>query len=315
MKNSLHKLLSFSKKERNGITFLLILIAILYGLNIAADFLNPNNEAFDYSDFKNEIKAFEESLEKTKEKKKKQENNTEYISENKTEPERVAKEELFHFDPNNTTREQWENLGLNNFQIDNIMKYIKKGGRFYTPEDLKKIYGINQELYDELSSYIQIDRKKQKNSNDKNKKTKKREHIDSQPLYKIELNSADTNKLILVHGIGKTYARRILKYRDLLGGFYSVEQLKEVYGINDSVFVHIKSNFKVDTARCEHINLNEADFGDFVSHPYLNEYQTKAILKYRQLKGSKITRKEELLENNILPEKTYLKIANYLISE
>lgn len=315
MRNSLNKLMSFSKKERNGITFLLILVAILYGLNIAANFLSPNDEAFDYSDFKKEIKAFDESLKKNKEQKEKQRNYTEYIPENKEKPGKVQKKELFHFDPNNTTREQWKKLGLNNFQVNNIMKYLEKGGRFYKPEDIKKIYGINQGLYDKLAAYIQIDKKKQTIKNGENEDKKKSFKKDSKPLYKIELNTADTNKLTLVHGIGETYASRILKYRDLLGGFYSVEQLKEVYGINDSVYSSIKDNFKVDTALCEYINLNKADFGDFVRHPYLNEYQTKSILKYRELKGSKITRSEELLENNILPEKTYLKITNYLISE
>lgn len=99
---------------------------------------------------------------------------------------------------------------------------------------------------------------------------------------KIELNRADTTDLKKVPGIGSTFARRILKYRDLLGGYYSVEQLGEVYGIDAEKHEALRNWFTVDTTMITPININEADYRSLLRHPYLSKEQTAAINTLRK---------------------------------
>lgn len=73
----------------------------------------------------------------------------------------------------------------------------------------------------------------------------------------VELNSADTTALKMVPGIGSVFAKRIIKYRDLLGGFYSVEQLGEVYGIDEDRYEAMKSWFSVDPSVISHLFVNQ----------------------------------------------------------
>ncbi|MFO8234800.1 MAG: helix-hairpin-helix domain-containing protein [Bacteroidales bacterium] len=311
MSNHFRHFYSFTKRERNGIIILVILIGLLLGLDVFVLPVNINNEKFDYASFRNEIESFERFVKDNREEKNRRPETVlpNYQAENTAD---VNKGKLFRFDPNNTNREQWKTLGLSDYQIDNITKYLEKGGQFYEPEDFQKIYGIDEQMYDKLKDYIRIE-KIEEEKNNFTQNVKEKEDKNEEPTVDVvDLNSADTTQFMLVNGIGRTYAERISKYRDLLGGFRKIEQLKEVYGINDSVYSYIKDNFVIDTTLCESINLNNADFSELIRHPYLNEYHTKSILKYRDIKDKKISDVEELLENNILPRKTYLKVAGYL---
>ena len=127
----------------------------------------------------------------------------------------------------------------------------------------------------------------------------------------MEINSADSSIFCKLSGIGTVLSRRIIRYRDILGGFRTIEQLKEVYGINDSLFTTIADNLLVDTTRICKLALNTAGFDELKRHPYLSNYEVKAILSYRQLIGP-FTAFDELVENYILSENTYRKVKSYL---
>lgn len=116
----------------------------------------------------------------------------------------------------------------------------------------------------------------------------------------VELNSADTVVLKKVPGIGSTFARRIVKYRELLGGFCSVDQLAEVYGIDADRFTALQPWFIADTILIRKLSVNHATFADLLRHPYLNKEQVKAIDRLRRQKG-RLAGKESLL---LLPEFT-----------
>ena len=127
----------------------------------------------------------------------------------------------------------------------------------------------------------------------------------------IELNNADTTSLKKVPGIGTVFSRRIVKYRNLLGGFYSVGQLKEVYGMDEEKYRSLQSWFYVDTTFIQPLKVNEADYPRLYRHPYLNKEQTKAILNLRKQK-SRLSGWENLL---LLPEfstKDVEKLVHYL---
>lgn len=129
--------------------------------------------------------------------------------------------------------------------------------------------------------------------------------------FKVELNSADTLDLKELRGIGSTFAKRIVKYRDLLGGFFSKEQVKEVYGMSDSLYQSILPHLLVDTQQVTRIDLNTATIDQLKRHPYLDYYQAKAIVRSREKNGNYAT-VDELLDIALIDQETYNKIKNYI---
>ncbi|MDR1403001.1 MAG: helix-hairpin-helix domain-containing protein [Tannerellaceae bacterium] len=101
----------------------------------------------------------------------------------------------------------------------------------------------------------------------------------------VELNTADTAILKKVPGIGSAFARRIVKYRDLLGGFYSVSQLREVYGIDDERYQALQRWFHADTIFIAKLSANHLPYDRLFKHPYLDAKQTTLICRLRQQKG------------------------------
>lgn len=100
----------------------------------------------------------------------------------------------------------------------------------------------------------------------------------------VELNTADTTSLKKVPGIGSTFAQRIIKYRDLLGGFYSVSQLCEVYGVDEERYNAIKSWFSVDVSIICELFVNQVPVKDLYKHPYINKQQAQTIEQLRKQK-------------------------------
>ncbi|TAG86698.1 MAG: helix-hairpin-helix domain-containing protein, partial [Bacteroidetes bacterium] len=150
--------------------------------------------------------------------------------------------ELFEFDPNQISIEQWEKLGLRNKIAQNIRKYIEKGGKFRTKESLKKVYGFPEELFEELEPYINIPTE-EKTENIAEKKSKKENIIEI-----FDLNTADTTTLMQIRGVGLKTAQSIIKFRDKIGGFSSLDQLNEVYILKNrpEVVEEIKKYAKIN---------------------------------------------------------------------
>lgn len=101
----------------------------------------------------------------------------------------------------------------------------------------------------------------------------------------VELNSADTLTLKKIPGIGSTFSKRIVKYRALLRGFYCVEQLAEVYGIDDERYESLKDWFTVDTLLIDRMPINQIEEAALRRHPYVNYQQSREIVRIRKQKG------------------------------
>ncbi len=128
---------------------------------------------------------------------------------------------------------------------------------------------------------------------------------------KIELNTCDSAQLESLPGIGPVLSARIIKYRNLLGGFASVDQLKEVYGLPEETFKLISGRVTADSLQIKRININTAEFKQLIRLPYLDKYEVNAILKYRELKG-RIRSLNELVDNKLVTREKYVKIRFYL---
>lgn len=127
----------------------------------------------------------------------------------------------------------------------------------------------------------------------------------------LNLNNCDSASLEVLPGIGPVLSARIIKYRNLLGGYVSAEQLKEVYGLPEETFSMISSKVFADSLSIRKIRINEADYKELIRHPYFQKNEVIAILKYRELSG-KITDIGIMTDNNLISTETAGKIGPYL---
>ncbi|MEW5846163.1 MAG: helix-hairpin-helix domain-containing protein [Bacteroidota bacterium] len=208
----------------------------------------------------------------------------------------------FEFDPNTISVDSLIDLGLSRKQAEVFIKYRSRGGRFVKPDDIDKIFVIDSATKARLKPLVRIAQVTDTISNAR--------VTEGKPLV-VELNSADTLSLTKLKGIGSTYAKRIVGYRNLLGGFYRVEQLTEVYGITPQLLDQLKPNIYIDSTHIKKININLVRYDDLRVHPYVNDYQAKAIIYYRSKKGS-IRSLDELWQNKLIPPDRFEKLKHYL---
>jgi DNA uptake protein ComE-like DNA-binding protein len=97
----------------------------------------------------------------------------------------------------------------------------------------------------------------------------------------VDLNRADTTELKKIPGIGSTFSRRIISYRNRLGGYSSARQLSEI-GLDTT---QLDPWFTLSTADIRRININTATVGRLMSHPYIDFYQAQAIVDCRKANG------------------------------
>jgi len=208
---------------------------------------------------------------------------------------------LFQFNPNNTKKEDWTLLGFSNKQINVIQNYISKGGKFYKKTDLKKIYSISEKQYLRIEPFINIPQEK----NNTITKTKEVKNII------VELNTATFDNLIQIQGIGDYFANSIIRLRKKLGGFVKKEQLLEIKNFDKEKLNKIEKQIKIDKSKIKYIRINFVDIKELVAHQYLNYYQSKQIINYRNANGA-FTDKKQLLDNKLLLKYTYYRVFPYI---
>ena len=208
------------------------------------------------------------------------------------------------FDPNAASSESLKAMNLPGRVVDNWLKYLDAGGRFGSPEDVRRIYGMDDRMFEALRDQIEIS--EESVMGDASNEHPRRESVRLQ----IELNRADTVLLKKIRGIGTVYANRIIRYRELLGGFTRREQLLEVYGIDSSLYRSLRKYVIIDTLAVRKIDVNDASFGDLLAHPYLDRSSVASILHFRAFSGT-ITSMKELYDNSLLDSSLIQKIEPY----
>jgi len=301
---------TYNKRERKGIlALILIIVGLILALNLMKYFQSETK--IDFSEFKSEISHFE-TLQKEFHKESKSKYESNYKDKNK---KQQTNSTLFPFNPNNLPIEQWKKLGMKDWQIKIIHNYESKGGKFRKKNDLKRIYGISDDTYNLFEPYILLPEKLPDNSNDW-KEDRYRSYEEGKMEYKetelaIQLNSADTTELKKIRGIGSVYSKRIIKYRDLLGGFYYIEQLNEVYGLKPELVESISKYFVVDVSTIRKINVNTAKADELRKHPYIKWNVANSIVNYREKHGQ-YQSLEDIMKSNLVNDELYAKIAPYL---
>ncbi len=305
MPGRLKDFFNFNKTERNGIFALLVLIIIVALAPRYFRYLKEP-EKIDFTAFQKDIESFEKGLEAdSAAASKQQELDFEHLDRS------IAGQTIkpFPFNPNEITAEKWKQLGLKDWQIRTIMNYKSKGGKFNIKDDVKKIYGITEAEYELLQPYILLPATYTKTIQTYPKTEK--------PAYKqiiVDLNTADSVTLLELKGIGPSFARRIIRYRDLLGGFYSVSQLMEVYGFDQARYDQVAPYCLVGNGPIKKINLNTVTTAELKKHPYLDFYTAKAIVDRRIAKGQ-YTSVGQIKDMPLVYGDLYEKIKNYFSVE
>ncbi|MGN6616396.1 MAG: ComEA family DNA-binding protein [Ilyomonas sp.] len=237
---------TFSQKERVAVVILLIIIfvAVILPFFIRGDESKPisneqlkqqiaqlrrnNNQDTDAHKEEIETVSFQSALN------------------NKTETRAPV---LFDFDPNRINEEGWRKLGVTDKTIQTILHYRSKGGRFKQPEDIRKIYGLKEEKANELIPYIKIKPKiitDDKPEEIPQQKTETAKIESRKKIETIDINTATVEQWKALPMIGDVLSNRIVKFRNKIGGFKSIEQVKQTYGLSDSAFAIIRPYLRID---------------------------------------------------------------------
>jgi len=201
-------------------------------------------------------------------------------------PRPARKVESFPFDPNTVSIEDLVRLGLSERQAETIENYRSKGGRFSSKADFKKMYVVSDSLYERLEPFIDIP--------------------------KVELNTADSTALVALRGIGPFYARKIIEYRQQLGGYYSPEQLLEVYGMDEERFAPIRERLTTDAALIRPLQLWELPEDSLARHPYLGRSAARSITRYKKVCDTAAWTLAGLAAENILDSLSLAKLRHYV---
>lgn len=294
---------SFSKPEQRSIGAVLVLIAIILCVRwYLVNFSQP--VPTDFSDFEKKVIAFENSLERIETKP-----SFKNLYADKSLYDSL---DLFTFDPNTCSKEDFKKLGLNEKQIATLENYRSKGGRFYNAADFRIIYGIPKWQSDILADFISIPRQ------DKKKAEKS----------KVELSPFDPNtdgkEKLLQLGVAEWIANNILKYREKGGLFETKQDLLKIYGIDSAQYLKLEPFIQLpediqtteifaDTpANPEEallVGLNSADTALLKKLPGIGNVFAERIAKYRDLLGGFVDKKQ-LLEVYGMQQTRYDKIQD-----
>lgn len=211
-----------------------------------------------------------------------------FFRERNVKPERRRERsyESFPFDPNTVSLADLQRLGLTLRQAETIDHYRSKGGRFRTKDDFRKMYVVTDSLFARLEPFIKIP--------------------------KVELNAADSAALVSLRGIGPYYARKILDYRERLGGFLHKAQLLEIEGLDEERLAGFVDDVEIDTTRCSRLDLWHTTDSILARHPYLGEKGARSITRYKKLYDTTRWTLADLEKEHALPKENIEKLKKYI---
>lgn len=287
---------NFTKGERNAFLVLLV-ITLVISLFPLFPFRRSHPVQTDFSLLK-ELQQRSQSDSGNTEMAEESENFRDY-------PDRISIASKFRFDPNIVTSEQLRDLGFSRSLAERLIKFRNAGGKFYVRSDISKIYGMDPGFVKELMPYIDLPDTREYAKQESNPGFQK------QAKQLIDINTADTATLNRLKGIGHTLSLRIVSFRDKLGGFYSLEQLNEVYGLKPEVIEVIKPKLDPELSPVKLIDINAATREELGKHPYIRKNLAEVIVNYR-IQHGRFESVNDLLKIKVLDENTFIRLKNYL---
>jgi competence protein ComEA len=316
LNNAGKNFLTFTKKEKRGV---LILLATIIALFVSAKYIYPlilrdetinNKTIFAAVD---SLKAKQKDSTKNYYTRNDYGDNVDYHTYQKKAYNNSFTGTMFYFDPNTLSADGWKKLGVKDKTIASMQKYIAKGGRFREPDDLRKVWGLRNDEKDRLVPYVRIVGMEEKTYTNysSNYQPYEKKVYEKKAIAVVDINAGDSAAFDGLPGIGAGFSRRIIKFRDKLGGFYKVEQVAETFGLPDSVFQKIKPYLKIEAENITKININSATEEELKAHPYIRWQLAKIISEYKKQHGAYKTL-NDLKKIMAINEETFQKITPYL---
>jgi DNA uptake protein ComE-like DNA-binding protein len=235
--------------------------------------------------------------------------------------------ELFAFDPNDLSLEDWRRLGLSEKQAMVIHRYEERGGHFRSKADLARMRVVTPELFEQWRPFIQLPDSAPDRSDHEGRDARAARTAapfdtstswgkDRTTRAPLELNSADSVQLVALPGVGPSFARGIIKYRDMLGGYRSLDQLAEVYVLQDKpdAATRLRTLFVVDTLMVRRIAINSCTAEELAAHPYARWKVARPLIAYREQHGP--FRSIEAIKGcAVVTAEVYARLAPYLTLE
>ncbi|WP_426095927.1 ComEA family DNA-binding protein [Flavobacterium sp. DSR2-3-3] len=195
---------------------------------------------------------------------------------------------LYLFNPNFITDYKGYKLGMSVEQIDRLLVFRKKNKYVNSPEEFQNVTKISDSLLNLISPYFKfpdwVNNKKEL------KEYKKRPYIDfskNEKIVLIDINQATKEDLVKIYGIGEAISVRILKQKETLGGFVSMEQMQDIWGLSPEVIENLITHFKVlAVPRFKKIEVNNASLRELSQFHYFRYALAKEIVTYRSMNGN-----------------------------
>jgi competence protein ComEA len=248
-------------------------------------------------------------------------------------PEKTSRGQLYQvpvaklqpFNPNDLSEAQWQELGIPKFMAQRILNYRSKAGDFTYKAQLGTIYDFPDSVFQQLYPYIQLPETKPSrysrnqgiaastraapNPNWANN-TRPRERFILAPF---NINTADTTALKQIRGIGSKLSARIVKYREGLGGFHTMAQVQEVYGLPTAIVDSLqKYTFVAHVYTLQQLPLNQANAEELKAHPYISSNLARAIVAYREQHGA-YRQIGDIKKIKLVTPELFEKISPYLV--
>jgi len=194
------------------------------------------------------------------------------------------------FNPNFISDYKGYKLGMSIEQIDRLMAFRKENKYVNSAEEFQKVTGISDSLLNKISPLFKFPDWTQNKTRFKTEKTEYTATSFSKKVEKFEvldINKATQEDLIKIYGIGEGLSSRILKQKEILGCFVSMDQMQEVWGLSPEVITELKSHFKVVIpSTIKKIDINNASLKELSQFPYFRYMLAKQIVTYRSMNGN-----------------------------
>lgn len=233
----------------------------------------------------------------------------------------TREEDFFPFNPNEISKSTWVSLGLSPYQADGVLRFKNKIGGFESRRDLERVYVLPEGWFDRHRNDILLPEEKPKPQYTEHSTSKTNqfttEYSENKPArisIAVELNGADSVQLIGIRGVGAKSARQVLRYRNALGGFHSLEQLTEIRYLHPSVLEKLSEVAVIDSNMIQRMNLNEVTVEELAKHPYLSWKMAQSIIDMRTHR-TKFHHIDDLLEHHRMSDSLFQRIRPYIYVE
>jgi len=219
---------------------------------------------------------------------------------------------LFNFDPNTMDSITAIRLGIPSRQVITLMRYRNKGGRFYHKEDIAKLYGLKKDLIEQLIPYVTI--KNFKKNLDRNELVKQGANKNLNE-WNIDINLADEKQWAAKTKLSPAIIQNIMRYRNYLGGFTNLNQMKKVYGFTEANYYLLKPHFTLKKINNSKPNASTMSFENWKALGIFQDREIIQILRIRKEKGGYIGWKELVILFDLTQQQAEMLQATIQISE